>query len=173
MSDTISGTTNSISRLRVGQGFDVHRLVEGRKLILGGVHIPSDVGLLGHSDADALLHAITDAILGACALGDIGTHFADTDPQFEGANSGVLLKQVLEKARLKGFSLVNVDSTLVCQSPKLAPHMAVMHESLSALCNLPLDAVNIKAKTNEKLGYLGRKEAIEAQAVVLMVKEAQ
>jgi 2-C-methyl-D-erythritol 2,4-cyclodiphosphate synthase len=161
---------SEINRLRVGQGYDVHRLVEGRKLILGGVHIPSELGLSGHSDADALLHAITDAILGACALGDIGTHFSDTDPQFEGANSGVLLKKVIDLANSKGFSLINIDSTLICQSPKLAPHMAAMHESLSGLCGLPLDAVNIKAKTNEKLGYLGRKEAIEAQAVVLMVK---
>jgi 2-C-methyl-D-erythritol 2,4-cyclodiphosphate synthase len=159
-----------ISRLRVGQGYDVHRLVEGRKLILGGVHIPCDLGLLGHSDADALLHAVTDAILGACAMGDIGTHFSDTDPQFEGADSGVLLKKVIDKAKQKGFTLINVDSTLICQSPKLAPHMAAMHASLSSLCGLPLGAVNIKAKTNEKLGYLGRKEAIEAQAVVLMVK---
>lgn len=161
-----------IGRLRVGQGYDVHRLVEGRKLILGGVHIPSDLGLLGHSDADALLHAITDAVLGACAMGDIGTHFSDTDPQFEGADSGVLLKNVIEKAKLKGFTLINIDTTLICQTPKLAPHMAAMHQNVSALCNLPMDSVNIKAKTNEKLGYLGRKEAIEAQAVVLMVKGA-
>lgn len=163
---------SEISRLRVGQGYDVHRLVAGRKLVLGGVHIPSEFGLLGHSDADALLHAITDAVLGACAMGDIGTHFSDTDPQFEGADSGVLLKTVINKARQKGFSLINVDSTLICQSPKLAPHMAAMHASLSTLCGLPPDAVNIKAKTNETLGYLGRKEAIEAQAVVLMVKDA-
>lgn len=160
------------SRLRVGQGYDVHRLVEGRKLILGGIHIPSELGLLGHSDADALLHAVTDAILGACAMGDIGTHFSDTDPQFKGADSGILLQQTIEKAKAKGYELINIDSTLVCQSPKLAPHMAAMHESLSTLCALPLDAVNIKAKTNEKLGYLGREEAIEAQAVVLMVKQA-
>ena len=163
---------SEISRLRVGQGYDVHRLVAGRKLVLGGVHIPSEFGLLGHSDADALLHAITDAVLGACAMGDIGTHFSDTDPQFEGADSGVLLKTVINKAKQKGFSLINVDSTLICQSPKLAPHMAAMHASLSTLCGLPPDAVNIKAKTNETLGYLGRKEAIEAQAVVLMVKDA-
>lgn len=163
---------SEINRLRVGQGYDVHRLVAGRKLVLGGVHIQSEFGLLGHSDADALLHAVTDAILGACAMGDIGTHFSDTDPQFAGADSGVLLKTVINKAHQKGFSLINVDSTIICQSPRLAPHMAAMHESLSALCGLPLDAVNIKAKTNETLGYLGRKEAIEAQAVVLMVKDA-
>lgn len=159
-----------LQALRVGQGYDVHRLVAGRKLILGGVHIPSELGLLGHSDADALLHAVTDAILGACALGDIGTHFSDTDPEHEGADSGRLLQLVLGKALSKGFRLINVDTTLICQSPKLAPHMLAMHQSVSRLCNLPLDAVNIKAKTNEKLGYLGRKEAIEAQAVVLMMK---
>ncbi|BET26343.1 2-C-methyl-D-erythritol 2,4-cyclodiphosphate synthase [Limnobacter thiooxidans] len=162
---------SELSRLRVGQGYDVHRLVEGRKLILGGVHIPSELGLLGHSDADALLHAITDAILGACSMGDIGTHFSDTDPQFEDADSGVLLQQVIEKATLKGFKLMNLDSTLICQSPKLAPHMAVMHQRVAQLCGLPVDSVNIKAKTNEKLGYLGRKEAIEAQAVVLMLRD--
>ncbi|HEX4856760.1 MAG TPA: 2-C-methyl-D-erythritol 2,4-cyclodiphosphate synthase [Limnobacter sp.] len=161
---------SGLNNLRIGQGYDVHRLVEGRKLILAGVHIPCDMGLLGHSDADALLHAITDAILGACAMGDIGTHFSDTDPQFENADSAILLTTILGKAREKGYSLINVDSTVVCQSPKLAPHMAAMHESLAHLCGLPLDCVNIKAKTNEKLGYLGRKEAIEAQAVVLMQK---
>ena len=162
---------SELNRLRVGQGYDVHRLVEGRKLILGGVHFPSELGLLGHSDADALLHAITDAILGACSMGDIGTHFSDTDPQFAGAASGVLLQQVIEKAAHKGFKLMNLDSTVICQSPKLAPHMAAMHERVAQLCGLPVDCVNIKAKTNEKLGYLGRKEAIEAQAVVLMLKD--
>ena len=161
---------HAMRNLRVGQGYDVHRLVEGRKLILGGVHIDSPLGLLGHSDADALLHAITDAILGACAMGDIGTHFSDSDPQYNGADSGVLLQAIIAKAKASGYELVNVDSTLVCQSPKLAPHMARMHESLARLCGLPIGQVNIKAKTNEKLGYLGRKEAIEAQAVVLMVK---
>lgn len=161
---------SGLNGLRIGQGYDVHRLVEGRKLILGGVHIPCEVGLLGHSDADALLHAITDAVLGACAMGDIGTHFSDTDPQFKNADSTVLLTTILAKAKEKGFKLINIDSTVICQSPKLAPHMAAMHESLSRLCGLPLDCVNIKAKTNEKLGYLGRQEAIEAQAVVLMQK---
>lgn len=157
--------------LRVGQGYDVHRLVEGRKLILGGVQIDSPKGLLGHSDADALLHAITDAILGAAALGDIGTHFSDTDLQFQGADSGVLLKHALERTQQHGFRLINIDSTVICQSPKLAPHMKAMHERLADLCGLPISQVNIKAKTNEKLGYLGRQEAIEAQAVVLMIKE--
>lgn len=160
----------AMRNVRIGQGYDVHRLVAGRRLVLGGVHIESHLGLLGHSDADVLLHAIADAVLGACALGDIGTHFSDTDPQFEGADSGVLLKNVIEKARARGFALINVDSTLICQSPKLSPHMAAMHASLAALCGLPSEQVNIKAKTNERLGYLGRQEAIEAQAVVLMLK---
>lgn len=160
----------AFSNVRVGQGYDVHRLVEGRKLILGGVHIDSPMGLLGHSDADALLHAVTDAILGACALGDIGAHFSDTDPQFHGADSGVLLRHVIELAGAQGFSLINVDTTVICQSPKLAPYRAAMHARLAQLCGLPLGQVNIKAKTNETLGYLGRQEAIEAQAVVLLMK---
>lgn len=156
--------------LRVGQGYDVHRLVEGRKLILGGVEIDSPVGLLGHSDADVLLHAITDAILGACAQGDIGRHFSDTDPAYAGADSAVLLQKTLALTQSLGFTLINVDSTLICQSPKLSHAMPRMHERLATICGLPVDQVNIKAKTNEKLGYLGRQEAIEAQAVVLMVK---
>lgn len=159
------------SKLRVGQGYDVHQLVQGRPLILANVQIPSESGLLGHSDADALLHAITDAILGACSMRDIGTLFSDTDPSFEGADSGKLLQQVLSRANSAGYFLINVDSTVICQSPKLAPHMDLMHQRLAELLRLPRDRVNIKAKTNEKLGYLGRKEAIEAQAVVLMFKE--
>ncbi|MCQ8896221.1 2-C-methyl-D-erythritol 2,4-cyclodiphosphate synthase [Limnobacter humi] len=162
---------SALQRLRVGQGYDVHRLVEGRKLILAGVEIDSPVGLLGHSDADALLHAVTDAVLGAAALGDIGRHFSDTDPAFEGADSGVLLQKTLALAASKGYQLVNVDTTLICQSPKLAPHMDRMQACLARLCGLDAGCVNIKAKTNEKLGYLGRKEAIEAQAVVLMIKD--
>lgn len=155
---------------RVGQGYDVHRLVEGRPLILAGVQIPSPVGLLGHSDADALLHAVTDAILGAAALGDIGRHFSDTDPAYSGADSANLLQQVLALAGQAGFELVNVDSTVICQSPKLSPHMEAMHQRLADICSLPIHCVNIKAKTNEKLGYLGQGEAIEAQAVVLMAR---
>ena len=166
----MSVDVSTLQRLRVGQGYDVHRLVEGRKLILAGVEIESPVGLLGHSDADALLHAVTDAVLGAAALGDIGRHFSDTDPAFEGADSGVLLQKTLVLAASQGYHLVNVDTTLICQSPKLAPHMDSMQASLARLCGLDMACVNIKAKTNEKLGYLGRKEAIEAQAVVLMIK---
>lgn len=162
--------TAAFRRMRVGQGYDVHRLVPGRPLVLGGHHIESPVGLLGHSDADALLHAVTDAILGACALGDIGRHFSDTDPQYAGADSAVLLQQALAKAKAAGFELINVDTTLICQTPKLAPHMPAMHQSLAKACGLPVSSVNIKAKTNEKLGYLGRGEAIEAQAAVLMIK---
>lgn len=153
--------------MRVGQGYDVHRLVAGRPLMLGGVRIAHEKGLLGHSDADVLLHAVTDAILGACALGDIGRHFPDTDTQFENADSGHLLQAIVRLCRQKGFVLVNVDATVVCQSPKLAPHMPAMHQQLAKLCGLPAERVNIKAKTNEHLGYLGRGEAIEAQAVVL------
>lgn len=159
-----------MSSLRVGQGYDVHRLVTGRRLILAGVEIPSEFGLLGHSDADALLHAVTDAVLGACAMGDIGRHFSDTDPQFKNADSAILLGKALALVEAAGFRLINIDTTIICQGPKLAPFMPQMIQRLAEICNLPLDCVNIKAKTNEKLGYLGRQEAIEAQAVVLMDK---
>lgn len=153
---------------RIGQGYDVHRLVEGRKLILGGVEIPHKTGLLGHSDADALLHAITDALLGAVALGDIGRHFPDTDPRYQGADSRVLLRATIQLLADRGWRPVNVDATLIAQQPKLAPHAAAMVANVAADLGLPLDCVNIKGKTNEKLGYLGREEAIEAQAVVLV-----
>ncbi len=154
--------------IRVGQGYDVHQLVEGRKLILGGVEIPHVTGLLGHSDADALLHAITDALLGAVGLGDIGRHFPDTDPQFKGADSRVLLRAAVALLAELGWRPVNVDTTLIAQRPKLAPHAKTMAANVAADLGLPLDAVNIKGKTNERLGYLGREEAIEAQAVVLV-----
>ncbi len=154
--------------IRVGQGYDVHQLVEGRKLILGGVEIPHVAGLLGHSDADALLHAITDALLGAVGLGDIGRHFPDTDPQFKGADSRVLLRAAVALLAARGWRPVNVDTTLIAQRPRLAPHAAAMVANIAADLGLPLDAVNIKGKTNERLGYLGREEAIEAQAVVLV-----
>lgn len=154
--------------IRVGQGYDVHRLVEGRRLILGGVDIPHELGLLGHSDADALLHAITDALLGAAALGDIGRHFPDTDPRYQGADSRVLLRAAVALLAEKGWRPVNVDATLIAQRPKLAPHAPAMVANIAADLSLPCDSVNIKGKTNEKLGYLGRCEAIEAQAVVLI-----
>ena len=153
---------------RVGQGYDVHKLVEGRKLILGGVEITHPTGLLGHSDADVLLHAITDALLGAVALGDIGRHFPDTDPRYKGADSRVLLRGAVALLAERGWRPVNVDATLIAQQPKLAPHAAAMVANVAADLGLPVDAVNIKGKTNERLGYLGREEAIEAQAVVLV-----
>ncbi|GHT18050.1 2-C-methyl-D-erythritol 2,4-cyclodiphosphate synthase [Endomicrobiia bacterium] len=155
---------------RVGQGYDVHVLTPGRKLILGGVDIPFEKGLLGHSDADALLHALTDALLGAAGMGDIGSHFPDSDPRFQGADSRVLLREALNLTRERGWRLVNVDSTLIAQQPRLAPHIPAMCQALAADLELPLDAVNVKGKTNEKLGYLGRNEAIEAQAVVLLTR---
>lgn len=157
--------------IRIGQGYDVHQLVEGRPLILGGVHIPFDKGLLGHSDADALLHAITDAILGAAALGDIGSHFPDTAAEFKDADSRVLLRQAYASVRKLGWKIINIDSTIIAQQPKLAPHIAAMRANIAADLNLAIDCVNIKGKTNEKLGYLGRQEGIEAQAAVLLVKE--
>ena len=157
--------------IRVGQGYDVHRLVEGRKLILGGVDIPYELGLLGHSDADALLHAITDALLGAAALGDIGRHFPDTDPRYQGADSRVLLRAAVALLKDKGWHPINVDATLIAQQPKLAPHAAAMVANVAVDLGISPDSVNIKGKTNEKLGYLGRVEAIEAQAVVLIVRD--
>ena len=157
---------------RVGQGYDVHRLVEGRKLILGGVEIPHVTGLLGHSDADALLHAITDALLGAAALGDIGRHFPDTDPRYKGADSRVLLRGAVALLAEKGWRPVNVDATLIAQQPKLAPHAAAMVANVAVDLGISPDSVNIKGKTNERLGYLGREEAIEAQAIVLVERVA-
>lgn len=159
--------------IRVGQGYDVHQLVAGRPLILGGVHIPFDKGLLGHSDADALLHAITDAILGAAGMGDIGHHFPDTSADFKDADSRVLLREAYQAVQAAGWVLINVDSTIIAQQPKLAPHMAAIKANLSADLGLPISAINVKGKTNEKLGYLGRQEAIEAQAVVLLVAAAK
>lgn len=157
---------------RVGQGYDVHRLVEGRKLILGGIEIPFELGLLGHSDADALLHAITDALLGAAALGDIGRHFPDTDPRYKGADSRVLLRAAVALLAEKGWQPVNVDATLIAQKPKLAPHAAAMVANVAVDLGIDPDSVNIKGKTNEQLGYLGRIEAIEAQAVVLIQRKS-
>jgi 2-C-methyl-D-erythritol 2,4-cyclodiphosphate synthase len=156
---------------RVGQGYDVHRLVPGRKLILGGVEIPHATGLLGHSDADALLHAITDALLGAAGLGDIGRHFPDSDPRYAGADSRVLLRAAVALLAAQGWRPVNVDATLIAQQPKLAPHAAAMVANVAVDLGIPADSVNIKGKTNEKLGYLGREEAIEAQAVVLITRD--
>ncbi|HZX32377.1 MAG TPA: 2-C-methyl-D-erythritol 2,4-cyclodiphosphate synthase [Rhodocyclaceae bacterium] len=153
---------------RVGQGYDVHQLVEGRSLILGGVEIPYEKGLLGHSDADALLHAITDALLGAAGLGDIGRHFPDTDPRYQGADSRLLLRTTVALLSGHGWKPVNVDATLIAQQPRLASHVPAMIENISADLGIPADCINVKGKTNEGLGYLGRGEAIEAQAVVLI-----
>lgn len=159
--------------MRIGEGWDIHRLVEGRKLILGGVEIPHDKGLLGHSDADALLHAITDAVLGAAALGDIGTHFPDTDPQFAGADSAVLLQGAVASVRAKGYAIANVDCTVIAQAPKLAPYKAAMRERIAQVLALDVDRVNVKAKTAEKLGPVGEGLAMEARAVVLLVAESR
>jgi 2-C-methyl-D-erythritol 2,4-cyclodiphosphate synthase len=156
---------------RIGQGYDVHALVPDRPLVLGGVTVPYELGLLGHSDADSLLHAITDALFGAAALGDIGRHFSDTDPQFSGADSRVLLREAVARVRAAGYRIINVDSTIIAQQPKLARHVPAMCQNIAADLGLSLDAVNVKAKTNEKLGYLGRSEGIEAQAIVLLVRE--
>lgn len=164
---------NKASGFRIGQGYDVHALVPGRKLILGGVEIPFERGLLGHSDADALLHAVTDALLGAAGLGDIGRHFPDTDPRYQGADSRVLLRDALALVLQQGWRPVNVDATLIAQQPRLAPHIPAMCQVLAADLGLDAGCVNIKGKTNEKLGYLGRNEAIEAQAVVLLVASGE
>jgi 2-C-methyl-D-erythritol 2,4-cyclodiphosphate synthase len=155
---------------RIGQGYDVHALVPGRPLIIGGVTVPYERGLLGHSDADVLLHAITDALFGAAALGDIGRHFPDTDTRFAGANSRVLLRECAARIAQAGFAIQNVDSTVIAQAPKLAPHVDAMRANLAEDLKLPLERVNVKAKTNEKLGYLGRGEGIEAQAAVLLMR---
>lgn len=154
--------------VRIGEGWDVHQLVAGRKLIIGGVEIPYHLGLLGHSDADVLLHAITDALLGAAALGDIGKHFPDTDPQFKGADSKVLLAEAARRVRAQGYQIGNVDSTVIAQAPRLAPHIAGMRECIAAALGLELGQVNVKAKTAEKLGPIGQGEGIEARAVVLL-----
>jgi 2-C-methyl-D-erythritol 2,4-cyclodiphosphate synthase len=156
--------------IRIGEGWDVHALVPGRKLILGGVEIPHSAGLLGHSDADVLLHAITDAVLGAAGLGDIGRHFPDTDAQFKGANSSVLLQEAMRRVRAHGWELVNVDSTIVAQAPKLAPHMAAINAGVAQALGVALDQVNVKAKTAEKLGPVGMGQSIEARAVALLHK---
>nr|WP_310374547.1 2-C-methyl-D-erythritol 2,4-cyclodiphosphate synthase [Rhodoferax ferrireducens] len=153
---------------RMGEGWDVHALVAGRKLILGGVEIPHTMGLLGHSDADALLHAITDALLGAAALGDIGTHFSDTDPQFKGADSMVLLVEAMRRVAAKGYQIGNIDSTIIAQAPKMMPHIPAMRERIANALGLALEQINIKAKTAERMGPVGLGQSIEARAVVLL-----
>jgi len=155
-------------RIRVGEGWDVHRLVEGRPLVLGGVTIPHTHGLLGHSDADALAHAITDALLGAAGLGDIGRHFPDTAAEFKGADSMVLLAEAASRVRAQGWSIVNIDSTVVAQAPKLAPHIEAMRTRVAEVLGLAPGDVNVKAKTAEKLGPVGELQAMEARAVCLL-----
>jgi 2-C-methyl-D-erythritol 2,4-cyclodiphosphate synthase len=155
---------------RVGQGFDVHALVADRPLVIGGVTIPHTHGLLGHSDADVLLHAVTDAILGAAGLGDIGRHFPDTDPAYRGADSRVLLRDAMAKVVAAGWTVVNVDATLHAQAPKIGPHAPAMVRNIAADLAVDPSAVNIKAKTNEGLGYLGRKEGIAATVAVLLAR---
>ncbi len=156
---------------RIGEGWDVHALVAGRKLILGGVEIPHTMGLLGHSDADALLHAITDALLGAAALGDIGTHFSDTDPQFKGADSMVLLVEAMRRVAAQGYQIGNIDSTIIAQAPKMMPHIPAMGARIASGLGLALEQINIKAKTAEKMGPVGLGQSIEARAVVLLYKK--
>jgi 2-C-methyl-D-erythritol 2,4-cyclodiphosphate synthase len=154
--------------LRIGEGWDTHALVVGRPLILGGVTIPHSHGLAGHSDADALAHAITDALFGAAALGDIGHHFPDTDPAFAGADSMRLLAEAARRVRMAGFEVVNIDSTVIAQAPKLAPHIGAMRTRMAAVLGLAVEQLNVKAKTAEKMGPVGEGRAIEARAVCLL-----
>jgi 2-C-methyl-D-erythritol 2,4-cyclodiphosphate synthase len=156
--------------MRIGQGFDVHALVAGRPLIVGGVRIPFDKGLAGHSDADVLLHALTDALLGAAALGDIGRHFPDTDEAYRGADSRVLLREAAKRIGEAGFLVVNVDATIIAQAPKMTPHIPAMVANIAADLRLATTHVNVKAKTTEALGFTGRGEGIAAEAVVLIVE---
>ena len=160
----------SMPPMRIGEGWDTHQLVTGRPLVLGGVTIAHSHGLLGHSDADALLHAITDALLGAAGLGDIGRHFPDTDPAFKGADSIALLVEAARRVQAAGWAIGNIDSTIVAQAPKLAPHIPAMCERIATALQLPLAAVNVKAKTAEKMGPVGEGRAIEARAVCLLLR---
>lgn len=154
--------------MRIGHGYDVHKLVEGRKLIIGGVEIPHSLGLLGHSDADVLLHAVSDALLGAAAMGDIGGMFPDTDEKFKDADSLSLLKCVVERLQESGYYVVNIDSTLLAQKPKMKPYINSMRENIAKVCNLDINDVSVKATTEERLGFTGRQEGIAAHAVVLI-----
>lgn len=159
-----------MNTIRIGEGWDTHALVTGRPLVLGGITIPHTHGLLGHSDADALLHAITDALLGAAALGDIGQHFPDTDATFKGADSVVLLQEAAKRVRAAGWDVGNIDSTIVAQAPKMAPHIDAMRQRIATALGLALAQVNVKAKTAEKMGPVGEGRAIETRAVCLLVK---
>jgi len=154
--------------MRIGHGYDVHKLIEGRRLIVGGVEIPHTMGLLGHSDADVLLHAISDALLGACAMGDIGKLFPDTYDRWEGADSLVLLREVVKKINENGFYIENIDSTLIAQKPKMSPYIEQMRANIADACGVDISAVSVKATTEEKLGFTGREEGISAHAVALI-----
>lgn len=154
--------------MRIGHGYDVHKLVEGRKCIIGGVDIPSPLGLLGHSDADVLLHAVSDALLGACAMGDIGHLFPDTDDKWKGADSLELLKEVVRQVNEKGYKIVNIDSTILAQTPKMAPYIVKMRKNIAVACNVDTDCVSVKATTEEGLGFTGNKQGIAAHAVCLV-----
>ncbi len=156
--------------MRIGFGFDVHQLSEEREFWLGGIKIPAQKGILGHSDADVLLHAICDAILGALALGDIGQHFPDTDHRIKGIDSKLILKKCIELITAKGYRIGNIDSSVVCEKPKIMPHAEAMRTCIAGLCHIALDDISIKATTNEKLGFIGREEGIVAYAIVLLVK---
>ena len=156
--------------MRIGQGFDVHALVTGRKLIMGGVHVPYPTGLAGHSDADVLLHAICDACLGAAGLGDIGHHFPETDQQYKDIDSRILLRRVQALIRETGWQVGNIDATIIAQAPRLAPHVPAMQENIAHDLQIPVDQINIKATTTERLGFVGREEGIAASVVVLLVK---
>ena len=158
--------------IRVGEGWDTHALVPGRRLILGGVEIPYERGLMGHSDADVLLHAITDALLGAAALGDIGTHFPDTDEQFRGADSMVLITEALRRVRERGFDVGNIDCTVIAQAPKLMPWIPLMRRNIAQALAISVDQINVKAKTAEKIGPVGEGKAMEARAMALLVGQA-
>ncbi|ALM54523.1 2-C-methyl-D-erythritol 2,4-cyclodiphosphate synthase [Halomonas huangheensis] len=155
--------------MRIGHGFDVHRFGEGDHLMIGGVRIPFDHAFIAHSDGDVLLHAISDALLGACALGDIGHHFPDTDPAWRGADSRDLLRQVMTSVAEQGYRVANLDATLMAQAPKMAPHLAAMREYIADDLRVPMEAINVKATTTERLGFTGRGEGIAAEAVVLLV----
>ena len=159
---------STLPLFRIGEGWDIHALVVGRPLVLGGITLPFDKGLLGHSDADALLHAITDALLGAAGLGDIGSHFPDTEAQFQGADSAVLLAEAARIVRAKGYAVGNVDSTVIAQAPRMAPYIGAMRTRIAQVLGIAPDCVNVKAKTAEKMGPVGLGQAIEARAIVLL-----
>lgn len=156
---------------RIGQSTDIHQIEEGKNLVLGGIEIPSNFGLKGHSDADVLLHAITEAIIGALGLGDIGSHFPDTDPKYKGIDSALLLKEIIQLMHQEGYEICNIDSLVMAEQPKLAPYKQQMKERIAELCEINDSQVNVKATRGEKLGFIGRKEGMQAQAIVLLLKK--